>query len=209
MLLALGAPTGLSVVRTFAGDRATYVYVTLSTAIVFAAFGYVLGMQADRLLALSRIDPLTGLLNRRAFEGRARGEVARAARHGHPLSVLLVDVDGLKQVNDRAGHGAGDAALRRVAGAIREGIREFDAAGRWGGDEFVILAPHAGRDAAVALAERVRALAAVTETVSTGIATLEAGETMEALIGRADVALYEAKRSGRNRVASARMREIR
>ena len=134
-------------------------------------------------------------------------------RHAIPLSILLVDVDRLKALNDRHGHRVGDEALSRVAAAIRSGSRAMDVAARWGGDEFALLAPDTGREEALHLAERVRALVAGsgerTEaiTVSVRVVTLDAFRPVadpEVLMRAADVALYEAKRQGRNRIVAAR-----
>ena len=221
-VLALGAPLGLIVMRLLEAGGVTpggiegevlehpwtYAYVALSTLVAFSAFGYLLGRQADRLYELSHSDPLTGLRNRRAFEGRLGEELQRALRYHAQLSVLLLDVDGLKRHNDRLGHRAGDEALVRVAAGIRNGSRQTDVAARWGGDEFAILAPSTGRDEALQLAERVREQAAFPEiglSVSVGVATLEESLSREpeALIRAADAALYEAKRRGRNRVVAA------
>jgi diguanylate cyclase (GGDEF)-like protein len=226
-LLAAGAPLGLLLVRwaragspgpswigaELSGDVATYVYVSVSTVLAFALFGFVLGRQVGRLQALSKTDPLTGLPNRRAFFERLAVEFARAARYNEPLSLLLIDVDHLKDLNDTGGHSAGDAALRRVAAAVRNGLRAADLGARLGGDEFVLIAPSTPPDAAAHLAERVRGL--VTEggaagppsatTVSIGIATFGTARLVpgpEALLRVADHALYVAKAGGRNRVAA-------
>ena len=221
-LLATGAPLGLLVVRLVgmvgfelaglrrevADDLATYVYVTLSTFVVFSLFGYALGRQADTLLQLSCTDALTGLRNPRAFEERLEDETARAARYGEPLSLLVVDVDGLKGINDRNGHRAGDLALQAVARALRTGARQTDLAARLGGDEFALVAPSTSRTAAAALGERIRSLVAgdgsSSLTVSLGVVTAEPGHAAGAAALRetADAALYEAKRLGRNRVVS-------
>jgi diguanylate cyclase (GGDEF)-like protein len=227
LVLASGAPLGLMVVRALragafsvgwargeiAGDGATYAYLTLSTTLVFAAFSYVLGRQADRLYDLSNTDSLTGLRNRRALQERLGEEFERAERYGERLSVLLIDLDGLKELNDRHGHRAGDGALRKAAAAVRDGSRAADLAARWGGDEFILLAPSTGRPEARQLAERIRAIvnegvavATLPVTVSVGVATFEpAGgvRSPEALVSLADGALYEAKRLGRNRVVVA------
>jgi diguanylate cyclase (GGDEF)-like protein len=125
----------------------------------------------------------------------------------------MIDIDELKDLNDRHGHRAGDAALRRTAAAIREGLRGTDIGARWGGDEFVVLAPSTGSAEARGLAERVRVVAAgpaaanpgvPPRTVSIGVATLDRATpfpSSEALVSAADAALYEAKIAGRNRVA--------
>jgi diguanylate cyclase (GGDEF)-like protein len=225
-LLALGAPTGLLLMRLLrrrvvswrtlsdeiAGDRATYAYVAGSTTMAFALFGGVLGHYADKLARLATTDPLTGLLNARAFDQRLRQEVARAARYGGPLALLMLDLDGLKAINDQQGHPAGDRALQSVASAIRSELREVDLAARLGGDEFGVLAPRTDYTAAMALGNRVRALAAERLaaalgrrcTVSVGAACLRPAETKTGtrgvLMESADTALYEAKRQGGNRV---------
>lgn len=223
-ILALGAPGGLLLVRALhaarlslpwvrdelASDTLTYVYIALSTLLAFVVYGTALGRQADRLYELSRTDTLTRLGNRRWFQERLDAEFARAARYGVPLGVLLVDLDGLKELNDRHGHRVGDQALSRVATAIRNGCRAADLAARWGGDEFALLAPSTGREEARLLAERIRALAGAGSgpdavTVSVGLASLEPGSRIaspEALVRAADAALYEAKRTGRNRVVA-------
>jgi diguanylate cyclase (GGDEF)-like protein len=220
--LAVGAPLGLSLVRMARWDELgaaafsrevqqdlpTFLYVTLSTLAVFSAFGYALGRQADLLVALSRTDPLTGLGNQRAFEEGLVAEVARAARDGRPLSLLVVDVDGLKAINDRDGHEAGDVALRTVADALRRGARQTDRAARIGGDEFALLAPATALAEAFDLGERIRGLVAESErvaiTISVGVATLDLERPVAGNLVRAgDGALYEAKRRGRNRVVAA------
>jgi len=218
--LAQGAPLGLgmldavrcaqsgeSLAARLAAEAPVYAYVSLSTTVAFATFGWLLGRKAERLRALAGTDPLTLLLNRRAGEERLEEEVARSRRYGLPLSVLLVDVDGLKRLNDEHGHRSGDAALRHVAWALRSGSRQTDVAARWGGDEFLVIAPSASRAEAVELAERIRVASALMDsprvTASLGVATLDplAGTDMAGLMHEADRALYEAKRLGRNRVA--------
>src|SRR5581483_7939723 len=101
---------------------------------------YVIGRQADQLAALSETDSLTGLPNRRALERHLDEEYRRSLRYGTPVSFLMLDVDGLKRVNDSAGHHAGDLLIRSVANAIRDALRGSDFAARWGGDEFAIVA---------------------------------------------------------------------
>jgi diguanylate cyclase (GGDEF)-like protein len=221
VVLAAGAPVGLLAVRSAGmngfglarlgdvvrGDLPTFAYVTLSTLAVFAAFGYVLGRQADALLEMSRTDVLTGLRNQRAFEERLPDELARAVRYREPLSLLVLDLDDLKGINDSRGHHAGDLALRALADALLLGARQTDFAARVGGDEFVVLAPRTDARAAAALGERIRALVSVQGvdglTVSVGVATMGAGSATQGFLREvADSALYEAKRRGRNRVVS-------
>lgn len=222
--LAMGAPLGLLAVRlvgagrrptldtvrrVLEADPSTYGYVAVSTCVVFASFGYLLGRQADALVELSRKDSLTGLWNPLAFQERLEQETARAARYGEPLSLVLIDVDHLKAINDRDGHRAGSRALQAVGRALRTGGRATDLPARVGGDEFALLAPSTPGPAAVALAERIRGLVAgegiAGLTVSLGVATLEAARAADSpvLWDRADRALYEAKGRGRNRVVAA------
>jgi diguanylate cyclase (GGDEF)-like protein len=185
----------------------------MSTAVAFTLFGYILGRQADWLAELSETDPLTGLSNARGFFDRLGAELARSRRYREPLALLSVDLDGLKSINDRYGHRAGDVAIRSVAEVIRSELRESDLGARWGGDEFAVLAPSTSRVAALALAERIRGLIPQRSTrwplsVSVGVATVDPntdGEDIDSatLMRAADAAMYEAKRSGRDRVVAA------
>lgn len=227
-VVAFGAPLGLLAVRLnqrhapwtgstlrseLSSDAAGYGYVTIGTAIAFTVFGFLLGRQADHFENLSFEDPLTGLKNRRGFCRHLEDELSRAKRYRHPVALLFVDVDGLKRINDRYGHRAGDTVLRHVAAAIRAELRSTDEGGRWGGDEFAILAPNTPESAALALAERIRRLISREEghgrvTASIGIAVFEPAPSVETvaasdLIALADRALYAAKRGGRDRVSSS------
>jgi diguanylate cyclase (GGDEF)-like protein len=199
--------------REGAADSPDYIYVGVSTAAAFTLLGYILGRQADRLAELSKTDSLTGLSNARGlFEG-LDAELARSRRYREPLALLLVDLDGLKSINDRHGHRAGNEAIRSVADVIRSELRKSDVGARWGGDEFAVLAPGTSRGAASALAERIRALIPERSrgwplTVSVGVATVDPKLDPERidsamLMGAADAAMYEAKRSGRDRVVVA------
>ena len=158
------------------------------------------------------IDGLTGLANRHASSAALRAETARAARLETPLSVVLADLDGFKDVNDAYGHGVGDEVLRAFADVLRETLRESDVAGRWGGEEFLLLLPGADEDGAALLAERVRAgLAAwaipgargLRVTASFGVAAYTPASDPEQLVAAADEALYRAKRAGKDRVERA------
>ncbi len=156
-------------------------------------------------------DPLTGLLNRSAFRERARAEIVRAERTGRCLSLAMLDLDHFKAFNDAHGHPAGDAALVAVAGAIARTIRAIDVAGRYGGEEFILLLVEADAVAAVRAMERLRKAVAALEpprvekpvTISAGIAVHEPRferATLEGLVSRADATLYAAKEAGRNKV---------
>jgi len=165
----------------------------------------------DRARRLADIDSLTGLFNRRAWSERLMSLHAQTQRSGQPLSLLFLDLDGFKELNDRLGHAAGDAALRTMAAVMRAEIREHDRVGRYGGEEFVICLPNTGHGRALQAAERIRRRlqerarrdpAGALPTVSIGVATLRPDEELSALIRRADTAMYEAKAAGRNRVVA-------
>jgi len=169
----------------------------------------------EELMRLAMYDPLTELLNRRTMLDRFEREFERCRRNRLPVSVLMVDVDHFKQVNDTHGHAAGDKVLKRFAQVLLELRRELDIVGRYGGEEFCLLLPGTDETGARALAERIRAAAERCRvpwrnqelgfTISIGIATTGAGDALalEELISRADAALYDAKRRGRNRTAPA------
>ena len=157
-------------------------------------------------------DALTGLLNRRGFEERFAEELARAERHGELLSLLVIDCDGLKSINDLHGHNTGDRALQQLAASARANKRVSDPAARFGGDEFAIVLTGADATEATAIAERMRDDLAAEPlgsrhrlTASIGLAVFpDDGQTTDALLQAADAALYHAKREGGNRILAAR-----
>ncbi|GHD63651.1 hypothetical protein GCM10017083_54210 [Thalassobaculum fulvum] len=167
----------------------------------------------QELERLATTDPLTGLANRRAFLARAREEVERASRHGRPMSVVMIDVDHFKSINDRHGHDVGDQVLQRVADMVGSTLRQSgDLAARFGGEEFVLLLPETPMAGAQALAERIREAFECTEvqtdagpvgfTASFGVGEFRSDldTDIETVLKRADDALYRAKTAGRNRV---------
>jgi diguanylate cyclase (GGDEF)-like protein len=156
-------------------------------------------------------DALTGLLNRRAFLESTTREVARAKRYNEHLSVILLDVDHFKHINDKRGHAAGDMVLSAVGKLLNKSLRTCDIVARWGGEEFVLVLPSTPLSGAEEVAERVRsqlASAVITDgngdavpvTASFGVAAYGGAETLEQVIDRADRAMYLAKSGGRNRV---------
>lgn len=158
------------------------------------------------------IDGLTGLANRRAAADALHAEAARAQRLQTPLTVVLADLDGFKEVNDEYGHAVGDEVLRAFADVLRETVRESDVAGRWGGEEFLLLLPGADEEGAVQLAERIRVGLAdrsipgapgLRVTASFGVAEYAGEANSEDLVVAADSALYRAKRGGKDRVERA------
>jgi len=167
-----------------------------------------------RAVSQAATDSLTGLANRWSFDEELALEWRRAHRIGEPLSLVLLDLDNFKQVNDTYGHLAGDAVLRTIGESLRAGVRHVDLAARYGGEEFVVLAPGSDVQGAVQLAKRLRATinkqsillpdgSRLTVTASFGIATKDDLDSAEELIAAADEALYEAKRAGKDRVVVA------
>jgi len=172
-------------------------------------------MMHAQLLAAARVDTKTGLLNASTWEQEAEIEIARAIRTGSPLAVALVDIDHFKTVNDTYGHLVGDKALRAVTDGLQSQLRAYDLAGRFGGEEFAVLLPHAREADALSIAERLRVHVAslsipvrdddesgprVQVTISVGVAALDgAARELTDLLAAADAALYHAKETGRNK----------
>jgi diguanylate cyclase (GGDEF)-like protein len=171
--------------------------------------------QTDELAHAAAVDPLTGMFNRRYLETRLEAEIERSRRTGRPVSLLMLDIDMFKPVNDTLGHQAGDTVLRKVASILRHSVRASDVCVRYGGDEFAVIIPGNGdsevdTDNALHTAERIRSRVEAFEwerlglprslvvTVSIGVASVEPGEHPDALIGRADHHLYAGKAAGRN-----------
>jgi diguanylate cyclase (GGDEF)-like protein len=156
-------------------------------------------------------DHLTGLANRRRFERQLEREVARTARHGRPFSLITIDIDHFKQVNDSYGHEAGDEAIKTLARVLQQGTRGIDLAARIGGEEFAVILTETNLSGAVEVAERLRVTLKSVEIQAVGQIAASFGvaecpsqaETARELVARADAALYEAKREGRDRVARA------
>lgn len=159
------------------------------------------------LESLSTTDRLTGLANRLRLEVALAEELARCERHQRTLSLILVDIDLFKSVNDTYGHDVGDSVLAEVAGVLRDNIRKTDMVGRWGGEEFLMVCIDTSIEEAVMVAEKVRALLAAhhipvagSRTGSFGVSSFRAGDDIKSMLLRADTALYRAKQAGRNRV---------
>jgi len=167
--------------------------------------------ELERELAYqARYDELTGLANRRSCESALASELERCERYGQPFSLLMMDLDHFKRVNDERGHAAGDLLLQRVAEVIGHHVRQTDVAARWGGEEFIVLLPATRETGAARLAEKLReAIGAVADddetgvTVSVGYGQYARGEGRDAFLGRLDGALYAAKEAGRDRVCLA------
>lgn len=209
-----GAPEqllSLSFAAGFAAQLAPVLLVAYVTTMFSADIRF--GLQRAKLLA--ETDELTGLFNMRGFAIAANRLFAQARRYGRAASVLMIDSDNLKAVNDAHGHDAGNRLLRALANGVQSELRYTDVAGRFGGDEFIVLLPETPEKGALEVAERMRASIAgrpvdvgserVSVTVSIGVASYPGdGRNIDALAARADAALYQAKKAGRNRVATFR-----
>ena len=234
LLLGIGAPIGAFIIRylffqqvhaaplaDLAANRFFYAYQLIGSCLAFMISGFVAGVRAEQLRdaesfyhALSEHDALTGLYNARAFRSRYARLLERAARTGTAVSLLLIDVDHLKQVNDRYGHATGNKVLMHVANALRDAKRAEDSAARWGGDEFAILLDGADANSARRVAdnalEHVKAKPVafsrgLTVTITIGACTATHVTADADLFAAADRALYRAKREGRDRVASVEL----
>lgn len=167
--------------------------------------------KVSRLQSLAATDALTGLVNRRQFNHQLEAEIARTKRYRSPLSLALFDIDDFKKINDFYGHTTGDRILREMGQLILENVRESDIAARYGGEEFALILPETSQMDAYDLLERLRAIIErtvfclpdnpMTVTVSVGVAQLDASKAQSyEIVERADAALYEAKKQGKNRV---------
>jgi diguanylate cyclase (GGDEF)-like protein len=184
--------------RQPADDASGWPLSTLSLLAAEAALGIERARLQAELEAAARSDPLTGLPNRLVWAERLPRELARAARHGRPVTVALLDLDHFKSFNDEHGHQAGDRQLRAVAAAWREELRDNDLLCRYGGEEFALLLPRTTLEEARAAIEQLRR-ATPGQTCSAGMAEWDGAEDMDSLLARADRGLYDAKSSGRDR----------
>ena len=169
----------------------------------------LLAQKVKEVELLAITDPLTNLFNRLHFDKTLKTECARAIRFNEPLSLVAMDIDNLKPINDQYGHAQGDLALIEVANIIKQNCREIDIAVRWGGDEFMLFLPQTNLDQALQVAEKLKELIAgitvadeITLSCSFGVAQHNKNEDVNNFVQRADRALYRAKEQGRNRVDS-------
>jgi diguanylate cyclase (GGDEF)-like protein len=186
-------------------NRISYIYITVQDVTEIAAY-------EQKLINLNTRDGLTGIFNRRYLETKLEEEFDRHIRYNRPLSLIMLDIDHFKKVNDTYGHQAGDHILRSLASLIDERIRTVDVVARYGGEEFCCLLPETTAESALALAEFLRMGVeaeifhfkdkSIKITISQGVSDLSDGmDSAEMLLKRADDGLYEAKRRGRNKVA--------
>ncbi len=203
--------------------RAVELGMLVDATLLALALGYQFRVgQEERVRAerLAHLDPLTGVNNRRAFYDKTASLWSNTIRHEHDASVMLIDIDRFKQINDAHGHAHGDAVLKATADIFRQSVRQGDVLARWGGEEFIVFMPDTCLNEAMVLAERLReAIAAMrvpggagetAVTASVGVAQKEdVHGTLDALIATADECLYQAKQQGRNQVASCQVEQFR
>lgn len=182
------------------------IYITVQDVTDFVIYEH-------KLIQMAKVDGLTGVFNRRYLDTRLQEELERSRRHGNPLSIMMLDIDHFKEINDTHGHICGDYTLRKISELLLELIRTSDILGRYGGEEFCCILPETSFEQALVLAERCRTQVAASQfsctdhqsrvTVSIGVTDLHRDDTLDSIIKRADDALYQAKRTGRNRVCSS------
>jgi diguanylate cyclase (GGDEF)-like protein len=188
------------------------IFSTIMVGLIIYSFGFILmtlEKTEENNRIMSSIDRLTGCWNRSRIEEAAKKEMSLFIRSGIPVSMILLDIDYFKNVNDRYGHGTGDRVLKKFADVVRLCVRDTDVLGRWGGEEFIIILPGTGSVGAAELAERIRFTITATPfgngrdlplTASLGFSTVVIRDTFEKWINRTDAAMYGAKRNGRNRI---------
>lgn len=197
--------------ENFSQSRTLYVLLSLFLVLFALLLMGVATVVYGVLLKLEHmavLDKLTGAHTRGAFLETGENEKSRALRKGHPLSLVMVDLDNFKRVNDLHGHNTGDFVLRKIAGLVQGHIRKYDIFGRWGGDEFVLLLPETAKAEALRVAEKLRqcidldaALHALQVTASIGVYEVEdLEESLSNIIEKADQRMYAAKEGGRNKV---------
>jgi diguanylate cyclase (GGDEF)-like protein len=219
VVMALRCASALLVHGTLTRDNDTsaihQIYIfSFPFSLVAMSLGFLLMANRalqGRLESQALHDPMSGAYRRDAFLEMVEREIAASQRHGAPLSLLMMDLDNFKAINDTHGHLVGDRVIAHFSGTAMQMLRAQDVIGRYGGEEFVVLLPRTGIEAGAAIAERIRTRIAESNpkempryTVSIGIASLDAAHpSMVALLDAADKALYAAKREGKNRVVAA------
>jgi diguanylate cyclase (GGDEF)-like protein len=214
-LLLLGPPKGGGVLGVGKGALAVMIWFLVAAVILAWGLARTLTRRHERIAQEALTDPLTGLWNRRHMAETLDREVSRALRFGHEVSLIILDVDDFKRINDRLGHLQGDLVLETVADLVRDATRDIDVAVRYGGDELALILVETEGEGATILAERLRERVRDTEvplrdggtmgvTISVGVATIpDSAEDLESLVDGADRALLRAKRAGKNQIRTA------
>ncbi len=185
-----------------------FMFMALFVLILFLA--YLTYKQQRKLKNLSEVDTLSGLYNRRYINAKLDSEIERFKRYQTPLSVILLDIDHFKKINDTYGHDVGDMVIQKISQLLKSSIRKGDIIARWGGEEFLVVVANSNIDGAAALAGKIRAAVESCDfgfgrdvTISLGVASMNENITQDELVKKADEALYKAKEGGRNRIVKA------
>jgi diguanylate cyclase (GGDEF)-like protein len=214
-VLLLGPPKSGGVLGIGRAGFAIMIWFLVAAVVLAWALARTLTRLHQRVAEQAMTDPLTGLWNRRYMGDTLDREVSRSLRFGHPISLIILDVDDFKKINDRQGHMQGDIVLERVSDVVREATRSIDVAARYGGDELALILVETGREGAAILGERladrmretevpVREGGAMGVTISVGVATIpDSAADLESLVDAADRALLRAKRAGKNQIRAA------
>lgn len=203
----------LTETRIYTSIAAVAILAMLLSAIIYIAQHFVKDLRKSekRLVELATTDSLTGILNRGEGLRRIQQEISRSSRKQQPLSIILIDIDHFKKINDNHGHQVGDRVIRLIATSLAATLRNYDIICRYGGEEFLVMLPTTELSMALETAERLRLLVAETSTktadgglikltISLGVSSLQAEDSLDNLVYRADNALYIAKQEGRNQV---------
>lgn len=214
-LLLLGPPKGGGVLGVGKAGLAVMIWFLVAAVILAWGLARTLTRRHERIAQEALTDPLTGLWNRRHMAETLDREVSRALRFGHEISLIIIDVDDFKRINDRLGHLQGDLVLETVSDLVKDATRDIDVAARYGGDELALILVETDNEGATILAERLRERVRDTEvplrdggtmgvTISVGVATIpDSAEDLESLVDGADRALLRAKRAGKNQIRTA------
>jgi len=213
LLLSWGQTTNPPSSLAYYGELLAQLSPVILVAYITTMLSADIRFAVDKIKRVSDTDELTGVYNMRAFNVILQRTFRQAVRYGHPMTVLMIDSDNLKTINDAYGHDAGNLLLRHLVNRIREGLRSSDVVARFGGDEFIVLLTETGPQGGVEVAERIRRSVEdarldlggnfVRTTVSVGVASHPTGGVdLAMLLERADQALYRAKQSGKNRVVT-------
>lgn len=221
-IVSLGSPLGWLLIQWFQGSNpeqqlslyaGLYLYLFIGTLLAFASFGWYVGYNEETRKAQSLTDPLTQCFNFRYFHQLFAQELLRAKRSDQILSVMILDIDNFKKVNDNYGHPTGDKVLIETCHVIADNLRSYEVLCRVGGEEFAILTLQSALPAAVDMAHRLKDKIKskvislkeqeISVTVSIGVSSYQKGDTIDSMISRADKALYQAKNNGRDCVMPA------
>jgi len=196
-------------VSTIVNDALMLLMISSIILLILSALIFIVLQKISKIAEIATYDSLTGAYNRSTMNELLEYELERNKRKNKPLSIIFLDIDDFKSINDKYGHEKGDFVLKKVVGLMGQKLRKSDRLGRWGGEEFLIMLPETDGDEAVLVAEKLREVITMGDykisnllTCSFGVATHVDDETLDSMIARSDRHLYKAKKEGKNRVVS-------